>query len=63
MRQDHPDRLIVLPCRPESVPVDFALYSPHAGRVEVRCRPAQDVEVAMEFPGPVSSPAGVPAKV
>jgi hypothetical protein len=27
--QDYPDELIVLPCWPENVPVDFTLYSPY----------------------------------
>jgi len=61
--QDYPDEIVVLPCWPEKVPVSFALYSPHAGRVQVRYRPGQDVEVTLERPRPISSPSGVPVKV
>ena len=44
--QDYPDELIVLPCWPDRVPVDFTLYSPYAGRVEVHYRPANMLRVA-----------------
>jgi hypothetical protein len=46
--QDYPDELIVLPCWPDRVPVDFTLYSPYAGRVEVHYRPANMLRVATE---------------
>lgn len=37
-----------LPCVPDRVPVDFTLYSPYAGRVEVHYRPANMLRVATE---------------
>lgn len=37
-----PDRV------PDRVPVDFTLYSPYAGRVEVHYRPANMLRVATE---------------
>ena len=46
--QDYPDELIVLPCWPEHVPVDFTLYSPYAGQVEVQYRPAETLRVATQ---------------
>jgi len=54
--QDYPDELIVLPCWPEEVPVDFGLYSPYAGRVEVRYRPGTALEVATQKGISVTSP-------
>ena len=54
--QDYPDKLIVLPCWPEDVPVSFALYSPFAGRVEVIYRPGQELNVKTERPMAVESP-------
>ena len=38
--QDYPDELVVLPCWPDHVPVDFTLYSPYAGQVIVHYAPA-----------------------
>jgi len=61
--QDYPDELVVLPCWPEKVPVDFTLYSPYAGRVEVRYQPGREVEVSLERPCPVSTPLAVPVKL
>lgn len=46
--QDYPDEIIVLPCWPEEVPVDFALYSPYAGHVEVHYHPQEKLLVATE---------------
>lgn len=46
--QDYPDELVVLPCWPENVPVDFTLYSPYAGRVEVKYDPASRLQVATQ---------------
>ena len=46
--QDYPDELIVLPCWPAEVAVDFTLYSPYAGRVEVQYRPADALRVATQ---------------
>ncbi len=46
--QDYPDELIVLPCWPEDVPVDFALYSPFAGKVDVRYVPKTLLRVTTE---------------
>jgi hypothetical protein len=43
-----PDELIVLPCWPEKVPVDFTLCSPYAGRVELHYRPADMLRVATQ---------------
>ena len=46
--QDYPDELIVLPCWPDDVPVDFTLYSPSAGRVEVHYGPTRLLRVATQ---------------
>ena len=46
--QDYPDELIVLPCWPAQVPVDFTLYSPFAGRVEVHYVPNVVLRVITE---------------
>jgi hypothetical protein len=46
--QDYPDELIVLPCWPENVAVDFTLYSPYAGRVEVQYNPAGMLQVTTQ---------------
>ncbi|MBM3499464.1 MAG: hypothetical protein FJX74_12430 [Armatimonadetes bacterium] len=54
--QDYPDQLVVLPCWPEKVPVDFALHSAYAGWVEVRYRPGTALEVATQRGIPVTSP-------
>ncbi len=61
--QDYPGQLVVLPCWPENVPVSFVLYSPHAGRVQVRYRPGGGLEVLLERPCAVSSPMGVSLRV
>ena len=37
--QDYPNEIVVLPCWPEDIPVDFTLYSPSAGRVKVHYLP------------------------
>ena len=54
--QDYPDKLVILPCWPEDVPVSFTLYSPYAGRVEVNYRPGAALSVKTERPLPVESP-------
>jgi len=59
--QDYPDELIVLPCWPENVPVDFTLYSPYAGRVEVQYRPADTLRVATQREIRVRTAVGGPA--
>ena len=46
--QDTPGELVVLPCWPAQVPVDFTLYSPFAGKVEVHYVPGAPLEVATE---------------
>jgi hypothetical protein len=46
--QDYPDELIVLPCWPADVAVEFTLYSPYAGRVEVQYRPGDTLRVATQ---------------
>ncbi|MBM3880391.1 MAG: hypothetical protein FJ387_11855 [Verrucomicrobia bacterium] len=46
--QDYPDELVVLPCWPEDVAVDFTLYSPYAGRVEIHYRPGSTLRVATQ---------------
>ena len=46
--QDYPDEIIVLPCWPADVAVDFALYSPFAGRVEGHYVPDAVLEVETE---------------
>jgi len=46
--QDYPDEIIVLPCWPEDTAVDFTLYSPYAGRVEVQYRPGSTLRVATQ---------------
>jgi len=59
--QDYPDELIVLPCWPENVPVDFTLYSPYAGRVEVQYSPGSVLRVATQREIPVRTAVGGPA--
>jgi hypothetical protein len=59
--QDYPDEIIVLPCWPENVPVDFTLYSPYAGRVEVRYSPTSTLRVATQREIRVRTAAGGPA--
>jgi hypothetical protein len=54
--QDYPDEIIVLPCWPQSVPVDFCLYSPYAGRVKVHYSPPGVLRVATERDMRVSTP-------
>jgi len=46
--QDAPGEITVLPCWPARVPVDFTLYSPFAGRVQVHYVPGTAFEVATE---------------
>jgi len=46
--QDYPDELIVLPCWPENVAVDFTLCSRYAGRVAVQYRPSSTLRVATQ---------------
>jgi len=46
--QDYPDELVVLPCWPADVAVDFTLYSPYAGRVEVHYSPGRILRVATQ---------------
>jgi len=46
--QDYPDELLVLPCWPADVAVDFTFYSPYAGRVEVQYNPADVLRVATQ---------------
>jgi hypothetical protein len=48
--QDTPGELVVLPCWPAQVPVDFTLYSPFAGRVEVHYVPNGALRVLTERP-------------
>ncbi len=50
---DYPDELIVLPCWPQNVPVDFALDSPYAGRMEVPYTPGSVLRVATQREIPV----------
>jgi hypothetical protein len=59
--QDYPDELIVLPCWPEHVPVDFTLYSPYTGRVEVQYKPADTLRVATQREIRVRTAVGGPA--
>ncbi|MBM3500723.1 MAG: hypothetical protein FJX74_18855 [Armatimonadetes bacterium] len=54
--QDHPDEIVILPCWPEDVPVSLALYSPYAGRVEVRYQPGESLRVGLARRLHVSSP-------
>jgi hypothetical protein len=63
--QDYPERLVVLPCWPEQVPVKFCLYSPYAGKVEVNYQPGKWLEVKLERQVPVSSPLekGAPVRI
>lgn len=59
--QDRPDELVVLPCWPAQVPVDFTLYSPFAGRVEVHYVPQAVLQVTLERQIRVRT--GIPAPV
>lgn len=45
LMQDYPDRLILLPCWDETVPVRYAFFSPFAGKVEVDYQPDNYIEV------------------
>jgi hypothetical protein len=57
--QDSPGEIVVLPCWPAQVPVDFTLYSPFAGRVDVHYVPPAELRVATEREVRVRS--GLPA--
>ncbi len=59
--QDYPDELVVLPCWPEDVAVDFTLYSPYAGRVEIHYSPGSTLRVATQREIRVRTGVGSPA--
>ena len=61
--QDYPDELIVLPCWPENVAVDFTLYSPYAGRVEAPLQARQTPRVATQREIRVRTAVGGAAKL
>ena len=61
--QDYPDELIVLPCWPADVAVDFGLYSPYAGQLEVQYRPADALRVATQREIRVRTAVGGSAKL
>jgi hypothetical protein len=58
--QDSADDLVVLPCWPATVPVDFTLYSPFAGKVEVHYVPQVALQVTTEREVRVRSGIGNP---
>lgn len=45
---DYPDKVVLLPCWLENVPVRFAFFSPFAGKVEVNYQPHKYVKVKTE---------------
>ena len=57
--QDYPDELIVLPCWPQDIPVDYTLYSPYVGKVEVHYWPKIRLEVKTGRDIRVSTPLAV----
>jgi hypothetical protein len=61
--QDYPDEIIVLPCWPAHVAVDFTLFSPSAGRVEVQYRPTSTLHVATQREIRVRTAIGEPCQL
>ncbi len=56
LMQDYADKIILLPCWPDEVPVRFAFFSPFAGRVEADYRPNDCLIVTTERPIKVTIP-------
>ena len=59
----YPDELIVLPCWPENIPVDFTLHSPYAGRVKVHYLPTNMLRVTTQREIPVRTAIGGSVKL